>query len=86
MENRQRPTKFVTISKGKPANNQCFGNFMGEFSVFLIDKDRIKNVHKLIISFKGDAEKFILHFMNVFQMQKFFRLRFKQTCLIVVGI
>ena len=58
---------------------------MGEFSAFLIDKERIKNVHKLIISFKGDAEKFILHFMNVFQMQKFVRLRFKQTCL-VVGI
>ena len=35
---------------------------MGEFSAFLIDKECIKNVHKLIsnvvLSFKGDAEKF----------------------------
>ena len=35
---------------------------MGEFLVFLIDKECIKNFHKLIrnvvLSFKGDAEKF----------------------------
>ena len=35
---------------------------MGEFSAFVIDKECIKNVHKLIsnvaLSFKGDAEKF----------------------------
>ena len=35
---------------------------MGEFPAFLIDKECIKNVHKLIsnvvLSFKGDAEKF----------------------------
>ena len=54
--------QFVTISKGKLANDQCFESFMGEFSAFLIDKECIKNVHKLIsnvvLSFKGDAEKF----------------------------
>ena len=35
---------------------------MGEFSAFAINKECIKNVHKLIsnvvLSFKGDAEKF----------------------------
>ena len=35
---------------------------MGEFSAFLIDENYIKNVHKLtsniILSFKGNAEKF----------------------------
>ena len=39
---------------------------MGEFWAFLIDKECIKNVHKLIISailaFKGDAEKFYPEF------------------------
>ena len=54
--------QFVTTSKVKLANDQCFESFMGEFSAFLIDKECIKNVHKLIsnvvLSFKGDAEKF----------------------------
>ena len=35
---------------------------MGEFSAFIIDKECIKNIHKLIsnvvLFFKGDAEKF----------------------------
>ena len=46
----------------KLANDQCFEGFMGEFSAFVINKECIKNVHKLIsnvvLSFKGDAEKF----------------------------
>ena len=54
--------QFMTISKVKLANDQCFESFMEEFSAFLIDKECIKNVHKLIsnvvLSFKGDAEKF----------------------------
>ena len=54
--------QFLTTSKVKLANDQCFESFMGEFSAFLIDKECIKNVHKLIsnvvLSFKGDAEKF----------------------------
>ena len=53
---------FVTISKVKLKNDQCFESFMGEFSPFLIDKECVKNVHKLIsnvvLSSKGDAEKF----------------------------
>ena len=44
------------------ANDQCFESFMGEFSAFVIDNECIKNNHKLInnvvLSFKGDAEKF----------------------------
>ena len=68
IENTQIPTKFVVISKGKLANDQCFESFMGEFSGFLIDKEFIKNVHKLInnvvLSLKGDAEKFYLVFYN----------------------
>ena len=48
----------VTISKLKLANDQCFASFMG----FLIDKEWIKNVYKLISnvtwSFKGDVKKF----------------------------
>ena len=46
----------------KLANDQRFESFMGEFSAFVIHKECIKNVHKLIsnvvLSFKGDAEKF----------------------------
>ena len=30
---------FVTISKVKLANIECFESFMAEFSVFLIDKE-----------------------------------------------
>ena len=40
--------QFLTTSKVKLANDQCFESFMGEFSAFLIDKECIKNVHKLI--------------------------------------
>ena len=55
------------------ANDQCFESFMGEFSAFVIDIECIKNVHKLIsnvvLSFKGDAEKFYkcisFNFINV---------------------
>ena len=54
--------QFVTTSKVKLANDQCFESFMGEFSAFVINKECIKNVHNLIsnvvLSFKGDAEKF----------------------------
>ena len=54
--------QFVTTNKVKLANDQCFESFVGEFSAFGIDKESIKNVHKLIsnvvLSFKGDAEKF----------------------------
>ena len=54
--------QFLTTSKVKLANDQCFESFMGEFSPFVINKESIKNVHKLIsnvvLSFKGDAEKF----------------------------
>ena len=61
--------KFVTITKGKLANKQCFKSFMGEFSAFLIDKKYIKDVHKLIsniiLYFKGNAEKFYPVFTNV---------------------
>ena len=38
--------QFVTTSKVKLANDQCFESFMGEFSAFVIDKECIKNVHK----------------------------------------
>lgn len=42
---------------------------MGEFSAFLIDKEYIKDVHKLIsniiLYFKGNAEKFYPAFINV---------------------
>ena len=52
----------MTTSKVKLANDQCFENFIGEFLDFVIDKQCIKNVNKLIsniaLSFKGDAEKF----------------------------
>ena len=52
--------QFVTTRKVKLANDQCFESFMGEFSAFVINKEFIKNVHKLIsnvvLSFKGDAE------------------------------
>ena len=41
--------QFVTTSKVKLANDQCFESFMGEFSAFFINKACIKNVHKLII-------------------------------------
>ena len=65
--------QFVTVSKVNLANEQCFESFMGEFSAFLIDKKCVKNVlSNVVLSFKGDAEKFYLHFINVFQMQKFF--------------
>ena len=37
----------VTISKTKVASDQCFQSFILEFSVFFIDKECIKNVHKL---------------------------------------
>ena len=54
--------QFLTTSKVKLANDQCFESFMGEFSAFVINKECMKNVHKLIsnvvLSFKGDAEKF----------------------------
>ena len=54
--------QFVTTSKVNLANDQCFESFVGKFSTFVIDKECIKNVHKLIsnvvLSFKGDAEKF----------------------------
>ena len=54
--------QFLIASKVKLANDQSFESFMGEFSAFGIDKECIKNVHKLIsnvvLSFKGDAEKF----------------------------
>ena len=54
--------QFVTTSKVKLANDQCFESFMGEFSAFVINKECMKIVHKLIsnvvLSFKGDAEKF----------------------------
>ena len=57
---------FETTSKVKLANDQCFESFMGEFLAFLIDKECIKNVHKLISnvvsSFEGDAEKFYPEF------------------------
>ena len=52
---------FMTTSKLRLANDQCFESFMGELSAFLIDKECNKNVHKLIsnfLSFKGEAEKF----------------------------
>ena len=45
------------------ANDQCFESFMGEFSTFFIDKECIKNSHKLISNvvstFNGDAVKYI---------------------------
>ena len=54
--------QFVTISKVKLTNDQCFESFVGELPAFLIDKECIKNVHKLVgnvvLTFKGDAEKF----------------------------
>ena len=54
--------QFVTTSKVKLANDQCFESFMGEFPAFVVNKECIKNVHKMIsnvvLSFKGDAEKF----------------------------
>ena len=54
--------QFVTTNKVKLTNDQCFESFMGEFSAFVINKEFIKNVHKLIsnvvLSFKGNAEKF----------------------------
>ena len=54
--------QFVTTCKVKLANDQCFESFMGEFLAFVIDKECIKSIHKLIgnifLSFKGDAEKF----------------------------
>ena len=47
-------------------NDHSFESFMGEISAFVIDKQCIKNVHNLIsnvvLSFKGDAEKFYLAF------------------------
>ena len=55
----------MIISKGKLANDQGFKSFLGEFSGFLIGKECIRNVLKLIrnvLSFKGDAEKFYLAF------------------------
>ena len=36
--------QFLTTSKVKLAKDQCFENFMGEFSAFVIDKE--KNVSK----------------------------------------
>ena len=52
----------MTTSKVKLANDQCFESFIGEFLDFVIDKQCIKKVNKLIsniaLSFKGDAEKF----------------------------
>ena len=46
----------------KLVNDQCFESFMGDFLAFLIHKECIKNVYKLISnvvsSFKGDGEKF----------------------------
>ena len=54
--------QFVTTGKVKLANDQCFESFMGEFSVFVINQECMKIVHKVIsnvvLSFKGDAEKF----------------------------
>ena len=54
--------QFVTTSKVKLANDKCFESFMGEFSAFVVDKECIKSVHKLIsdvfLPFKGDAEQF----------------------------
>ena len=54
--------QFVIISKVKLANDQCLKSLMGEFPAFLIDKECIKNVNKLIsnvvLPFKWDAEKF----------------------------
>ena len=38
--------QFVTTSKVKLTNDECFESFMGEFSAFIIDKECIKNVHK----------------------------------------
>ena len=56
----------MTINKVKLANDQCFESFVEEFSAFLIDEECIKNVHKsisnVVLSFKGDAEKFYLSF------------------------
>ena len=56
--------QFVTTSKAKLANDQCFESFMGELLAFIIDKECIKYVHQLIndvaLSFKGDADKFYL--------------------------
>ena len=56
--------QFVTTSKAKLANDQCFESFMGELLAFIIDKECIKHVHQLIndvaLSFKGDADKFYL--------------------------
>ena len=58
--------QFVTTSKVKLAIDQCFESFMREFSAFVIDKECIKNVDKLIsnvvLSFEGDAEKFYTAF------------------------
>ena len=52
----------MTTSKVKLGNDQCLESFRGEFSAFVINKECIKNIHKLIsnvvLSFKGDAEKF----------------------------
>ena len=54
--------QFMTTNKVKLANDQCFESFVGEFSAFGIDKESVKNVHKLIsnvvLSFRGDVEKF----------------------------
>ena len=54
--------QFVTTSKVKLASDQCFESSIGEFSAFVINKECIKNVRKLIsnvvLSFKGDAETF----------------------------
>ena len=58
--------QFVTTSKVKLAIDQCFESFIREFSAFVIDKECIKNVDKLIsnvvLSFEGDAEKFYTAF------------------------
>ena len=77
----------MTVSKVNLANDQCFESFMGEFSAFFIHKKCVKNVlSNVVLSFKGDAEKFYLRFINVFQMQKFFWWIFKQAWFIAVGI
>ena len=65
--------QFLTTSKVNLTNDQSFKNFMREISAFVIDKECIKNVHKLIshvLSFNGDTEKFYLAFYKCISMRK----------------
>ena len=80
----------MIISKVKMANDQCFENFMEDFLAYLIDKEYIKNVHKLIsnivLSFKGDAEKFYSAFYKcISDTENPFGRRLKKHASLLLG-